>query len=148
MPPVAIAAVAAGAAIGGTVYSVNQQKKAAKANAQAAALDRQRMNLQNARERRDAIKAARQAFAASQTAAANQGAMDTSGAQGALGSIVSQATTNLSFLDRYNTLTDQASEAIGRANAASSRAAIGGAVADLGWTAFSNSSRIGKIWGG
>lgn len=147
MPPVAIAAVGMAAAVGGTIYSVNQQKKAEKANQQAAALDRQRMNLQNARERRDAIKAARQAAAQSQTAAANQGAMDTSGAQGALASIVSQGATNLSFLDRYNILTDQASEAVGRANAASSRAAIGGSVADLGWTAFSNSKTISKVWG-
>jgi uncharacterized protein HemX len=147
MPPVAVAAVATAAAIGGTVYSVSQQRKAAKAQARASALDRQRMNLQSARERRDAIKAARQAYAASQTAAANQGASGTSGAEGALGSIMSQATTNLSFLDRYNVLTDQASEAIGQANSAQSRAATGGAIAELGWSVFSNSNKIAKIWG-
>lgn len=147
MPPVAVAAVATAAAVGGTLYSVSQQKKAAKANQAASALDRQRMNLQSARDRRDAIKAARTAYAASQTVAANQGASGTSSAEGSLGSIVSQATTNLSFLDRYGTLTDQASEQIGKANAYNSRAQIGSAVADLGWTVAGNSNQIAKVWG-
>lgn len=148
MDPISIAIVATTAAVGGTMYSIDQQKKASKQNRAAAEMDRKRMNLQSARDRRDAIKAARSAYGASQTAAANQGALGTSASQGALASIDSQAGSNLSFLDRYGSLTDQASVAIGRANDYNSNAAVGSAVAQLGWSVAGNSNSVAKIWGG
>ena len=147
MPPVAIAAVALGTVAVGTAVQVQQGRKAAKANAAASALDRQRMNLQNARERREAIKATRAANAQIQQGAENQGAAYTSGAAGGQGSVVSQGAANLSFLDQYNTLTDMASIQLGRANRAQSRAAEAGAVADLGWAVFGQKNNITKVWG-
>jgi len=148
MPPVAIAAVALGTAAVGTAVQIQQGRKAAKATAAAAALDRQRMNLQSARERREAIKATRAANAQIQQGAENQGAAYTSGAAGGQGSVQSQGAANLSFLDQYNTLTDMASIQLGRANRAQSRGAEAGAIADLGWAVFGQQNNIAKVWGG
>lgn len=147
MPPIAIAAVALGVAAVGTAVQIKQGQKAAKANAAAAELDRKRMNLQSARERREAIKAARTAQATVAQNAENQGSAGTSGAEGGAGSIVSQGGANLSFLDQYTSLTDQASIQVGRAGRAQNRANQAGAVADLGWAVFNQSNNIGKVWG-
>lgn len=147
MPPVAIAAVALGTVAVGTAVQIQQGRKAAKASAAASALDRQRMNLQTARERREAIKATRSAQANIQQNAENQGASYTSGAAGGQGSVASQGAANLSFLDQYTTLTDMASIQLGRANRAQSRAAEAGAVADLGWAVFGQQNNVAKVWG-
>lgn len=106
------------------------------------------MNLQSARERRDAIKASRLAYAQASQNAENQGASFTSSSEGGLGSIQSQLAGNLSFLDQYNTLTDQASVQIGIANRYNSRAATADAIGGLANTVFSNSSTISKVWNG
>ena len=143
-----IALVGLGAATAGTVYSGVQQSKAAKATQRSAALDRQRMNLQNARERREAVRASRLASATAEMAAANQGVQGTSSAQGGQASIVSQLNSNLSFLDRFNTLSDQASQQIGYANKFSQRASVGQSVSNLGWQVFSNSNTLSDIWKG
>lgn len=147
MTPVAIAAVALGVTAAGTAVQIQQGRKAAKANAAASALDRQRMNLQSARERREAIKATRAANAQIQQGAENQGAAYTSAAAGGQGSVASQGAANLSFLDQYTTLTDMASIQVGRASRAQGRAAEAGAVADLGWTVFGQQNNIAKVWG-
>lgn len=147
MPPVAIAAVSLGAVAVGTAVQIQQGRKAAKATAAASALDRQRMNLQSARERREAIKATRAANAQIQQGAENQGAAYTSAAAGGQGSVASQGASNLSFLDQYTTLSDMASIQLGRANRAQSNAATGGAVADLGWAVFGQQNNVAKVWG-
>lgn len=142
--------IAAGSlAVGGvSAYQTNRnQKKAAKANEQAAALDRKRMNLQSARERREAAKASRLAYANAQMAATNQGAGGTSSAAGGQGSIISQFSSNLSFLDRYNTLTDQASVQIGYANKFEQKARTWNAVSDLSWKVFNNSTTLANMAG-
>lgn len=148
MPPVAIAAVALGTAVVGTAVQISQGRKAAKATVAAAELDRKRMNLQTARERRDAIKATRASYAQIQQNAENQGAGGTSAAQGGQASVQSQGAANLSFLDQYNTLTDMASIQVGRSNRAQGRAREAGAIADLGWTVFGNSNTIANVWKG
>jgi|SRR6478609_170239 len=140
-----IAGAALGVAAGSTVANINASNKAAKASQQAAALDRQRMNLQSARERREAVRASRLAFAQSQMAATNQGAGSTSGAQGAQGSIISQSNSNLSFLDRFNTLTDQASQQIGYANKFQQKAQTWNAVGNLAWQVFGNAQTLGDM---
>ena len=104
------------------------------------------MNLQSARERRDAIKASRQAYAQSTQNAENQGASMTSSSIGGLGSIQSQLSSNLSFLDQFNTLTDQASVQIGIANKYTSRAQTAEAIGGLANTVAGNSNTISKVW--
>ena len=143
-----IALVGLGAAAAGTVYSGVQQGRAAKATQRSAALDRQRMNLQNARERREAVRQSRLASAQAEMAASNQGVQGSSSAQGGQASIVSQLSSNLSFLDRFNTLSDQASQQIGYANKFQQKAQTGQAISNLGWQVFSNSSTLSDMWKG
>lgn len=142
-----IAGTALAVAGGSAVMQARASNKAAKATQQAAALDRQRMNLQSARERREAVRASRLAFAQSQVAATNQGAGATSSAQGAQGGIISQLSSNLSFLDRYNTLTDQASQQIGYANKFEQKARTWGSVGNLAWQVFGNAQTIADMTG-
>lgn len=52
-----------------------------------------------------------------------------SAAQGGQGSIVSQLSGNLSFLDQYNYFSDQASKQLGKANAHRANAEMWGQVA-------------------
>lgn len=144
----AIAATALAVSAGATIYSANQQNKAGKANQQAAALDRQRMNLQAAREKRDAIKAARLAGAQTQQTAENQGASMSSSAAGGQGSIQSQLASNLSFLDRDMVLADAASVQIGYANKFQSKARTGDAIASVANSVFNNSDTLSKVWKG
>lgn len=125
---------------------MRQSGKAAKANQQAATLDRQRMNLQSARERRDAIRQARLAAAQATMSAETQGVSGSSGAQGGVGSIQSQLNSNLSFLDRYNTLTDMASQQIGYANKFEQKARTGQAVSQLAQTVFNNTPTLSEMW--
>lgn len=130
----------------GTYQANRNAKKAAAANQQAAELDRKRMNLQSARERREAVRAARLAYASAQMAATNQGANGSSMAAGGQGSIISQGNSNLSFLDRFNSLTDQASIQIGYANKFTQKAKTWDSVSNLAWTVFSNSEKIADTY--
>lgn len=142
-----IAAGALGVAGAGAYQANKNAKKAARANEQAAALDRQRMNLQSARERREAVRASRLAYANAQVAATNQGVGGSSGASGGQGSIVSQLSSNLSFLDRFNTLSDQASMQIGYANKFTQKAQTWNSVSNLAWSVFSNANTIANMAG-
>lgn len=104
------------------------------------------MNLQSARERRDAIKAARLSQAQAVMAGENQGVSGSSGVAGGVGSIQSQLNSNLSFLDRSNTLTDMASQQIGYANKFTQKARTGEAVGNLAQTIFQNSATLNDMW--
>lgn len=148
MPPAALAVAALTVSAGATLYSANQQSKAAKAGERSAALDRQRMNLQVAREKRDAIKAARIAYATSQQTAENQGSSGSSSSEGGLGSIQSQLSSNLSFLDQNQVLADAASVQIGIANRYMSRARTADAVGSVANSVFNNSDTLSKVWKG
>jgi Ni/Co efflux regulator RcnB len=130
MGPV-VAAVAIATSVGGTIASVQQSKKAAKAQRQANRLTRQRNQLERSRARREAIRNSRQSFARAQNSAANQGVLDTSGSKGGLGSIQSQTNANLSFLDQSGRLADQASVKLGIANLYQQKSQTSGAVAGL-----------------
>lgn len=118
------------------------QRKAYKAGEKSAAEQRtaaefqqKQVNLQNARNKRDAVREARMAYGTAQNAAANQGVSASSGSQGGLSSIAAQAADNISFLDQYGFFSDQASKALGRASKYDSKArgyaAAGGFVSNL-----------------
>ena len=104
------------------------------------------MNLQSARERREAIRAARLSQANAVMAGENQGVSGSSGVAGGVGSIQSQLNSNLSFLDRFNTLTDAASQQIGYANKFEQKARTGAAVGNLSKTVFSNAATLNSMW--
>lgn len=91
-------------------FGIKASKRAAKAQEQGNELERQRQNLAAAKERRDLLRKARVSRADAKNNAAAQGVSTSSAAQGGLGSIESQFSSNLSFLDNYNLITDQASK--------------------------------------
>lgn len=143
----AIAAVAgAGAAIVGTVGSISAQNKAAKADAEKVQYQRQSDNYRAARERVQAIRAARLSSGQAAQGAVNQGAYGTTSASlGGLGSITSQLNSNLSFLDTNNKLSDMASEAAGRAAKHGAAAEVWGAVAGAGMQVFNAAGGTGAF---
>lgn len=95
-------------------FGTKSQKKAAAAQEEATELARKRDNLASARRRRETVRQARSASAEAFQSSSAQGVINSSAAQGGLGSIKSQFTSNLSFLDNQNLITDQQSAAIGR----------------------------------
>lgn len=117
----------------GTTASVISQQKAQSA-------ERHRDELQNQRQKLETVKAARAAYATAQNNAANQGVLNSSGAQGGEGSIQSQLGSNLTFLDKYNALSTKASNAYGQAS-------VFGSVAQFGKDVFAQSDKIATIFG-
>ena len=126
----------------GTGASIYQGQKAAKQQKKAVAIQRQQADLQNARTQRDAIRASRLAYAQSQAAAENQGVAGSSSAQGGQGSIVSQLNDNLSFLDQYGLMTDQAQRHLGKAASLQSSASMWGDVAGLAFKVAGNANTV------
>lgn len=140
MCPITIAALAiATVATGASIY---QGQQAAHAQGHALDLQRQQQDLQAARQKRDTIKAARIAYANSSQAAENQGMSMSSVSQGSLGAIQSQVTSNLSFLDQYQNLGDQASVSLGAANRYQASSRLWGDVASFAGQAAGKSDLI------
>ena len=95
-PALIIAGIGAAASIAGTVSAVQAQKsqrKAARAQARIA-------ELQRSRERRDTVRRARIARAQIENQVGSAGLLASSTAVGGTGSIQSQLASNLSFLDQ------------------------------------------------
>lgn len=147
----AISTIIAGAALAtaavGTGVQIQQGKKAASAQRDAAGIQLKQSKLQEARQKRDAVRQARLAYGQAQNSAANQGVSASSASLGGLASIGSQASDNVSFLDQYGFYSDQASKALGKANQAGANADAAGSIAGLGFTVFNNSSGIAKVFG-
>ena len=137
-----IAASALAVSATSTAISYTQGKKSAKAANRAAAFERKQADLATMRQKRDAIRQARIAAADSTNTAANQGVSESSSAQGAVGSIQSQLSNTLSFLDVWNAYSDQASMALGRANAHAQKAQTAVDIAKLSMGVFNNSDII------
>jgi hypothetical protein len=147
MPPAAIPIIAATAAVVGTGYSIYAGQKAASQQKKAFAAQQQQANLQEARQRRDAIRASRLAYAQAQAAGETQNTSGSSSSEGGRSSIVSQLSDNLSFLDQYGVLTDQAQTALGKANSYAASSKMGAGIADLGMTIFSNAPKLQELSG-
>ena len=131
-----IAAVGVGVAAVGTVASIKNQKKMLKEQQKATRFERQKNQLQNTRQKIEAVRQTRLALGQATQNAENQGVAFSSSAQGGQGSIVSQGNANLSFLDQYGFLTDQAQDALGRAATYQSNASMWSSVAGLGSSMF------------
>ncbi len=139
------AVVGAGAAVYGTVQAGSAASKARSAQAQQFKFESQLASNRAAKERRDMIRAARVAKGNLVQGVENMGAGGTSAALGALGSIESQLSANLSFLDTSQKLSDQASVAAGQANIFTSKANTAQAIAGLGMQVFSSSGGLGAV---
>lgn len=144
-PAVIIAGAGLAVSAYGTTKSISAQKKAAKANDKQFKAQQGMDNLRAARERAQAIRAARLSRGQAQQNAVNQGAQGTSISLGGLGSIDSQLAGNLSFLDQYNSLSDQASIQAGKVAKYQSKAQVAGQVAQLGMEVFQNSTGISDV---
>lgn len=139
---VAIAAAVVGAvATGASIY---QGQKAAKENRKAMRIEQQRQDLAAARERRQAIRQARMAYAQTQQAGENQGVSATSAAAGGLANITGQLNSNLSFLDTMNSLADRQSQHFMNSASAQASAQMWGDVAGTAMAVYGASSGIPK----
>lgn len=144
----AVAAVAgAGAAVVGTAKSISAQKKAARAQGEQFKYQRAMDNNRAARERVQAVRAARLSYGQTSQAAVNQGAENSSASLGGLGSIASQLNSNLSFLDTNNRISDLATAAGARASKAGAAAEVWGSVANLGMKVFDAAGGVGALKG-
>lgn len=141
MPP-AVAAAAAVVTVGSTVMSMKAQKKQAKLMRRAQKFERQKSELQSARQRTQAIREARSTLAGAQQSAENQGVATSSVAQGGQSSIQSQLNSNLSFLDTFNRLSDQAGKSLDRAAKAGANAGMWAGVAEIGAQVYAQSGGI------
>lgn len=142
MPAIPLAGWALGVAAVGTGYSIYAGERGAAQAKKAMKAEQARNDLSAARERRDAIRSARAAYASSQQSAENQGVALSSSSQGGLGSISSQLETNLSFLDQYKVFSDQASSALQKAATWKQRASVAGDIASAGMSVASNATAI------
>src|ERR1043165_1759524 len=123
-------------AIGSTALSISAANKQRKAQQKQFAYERQIQQNRSARERIQAVRAARLATANITQAAESRGAATSSGFLGGLGSIQSQLNTNLSFLDSQQRLSDAASIQAGRAANFAAQSAIWGGVANVSKEVF------------
>ena len=140
MPIGAIAAgVGAAIFVGGTYMEIQQQKKSLNEAKKANTFQRQMSEIQSARQKIDALRAGRQAYAQAQQTAANQGMASSSIGQGGAGSVFSQTMGNLSFLSQYNYFSDQATLHLQRSANAGAKASMWGNIAGAGATVYSAS---------
>lgn len=142
----AIQAVLAAVAIGSTAASISSTQQAAKQANKAAEAQRKQQELAAARERSNAIRQARMAYAANAQGAETAGASLSSASLGGLGSVQSQLNSNISFLDQNQQLADQGSIAFGKMRSAEANASSFGAVAGLAVQALPYSSSIEKVF--
>lgn len=115
----------------GTYATIKNQNKMVKEQKKAARFERQKQQLSETRTKIEAVRQTREALANAQQAAENQGVADSSGAQGGQGSIVSQFEGNLSFLDQYGFLSDQAGQALQRAMTFQGRSSMWSGISDF-----------------
>lgn len=126
------AASLAATAAGGALQTYGQMK--------AQGAERAMQNLQLQRQQQEVVRQSRISFAKAKNAAANQGAGDTSSAQGGQGSIISQAGGNLSFLDEYTQNANKATEG-------NMFAGLGSSLERTGSYVFGSQNRVGNIFG-
>lgn len=132
-----LAGVGAVATVVGTVQSARYAKKSVKAQQAANKFERQKQQLTTMRQRQEAVRTARQSYAQVQQAAENQGVAQSSVAAGGEGSIFSQMTGNLSFLDQYGFLSDQAGKSLEKSMGYQAKSSLWNTVAEVGSKVFS-----------
>lgn len=113
---------------GASLYKSQQADKQAR---RAADLSRRQEAFKALRERRDFIRSARSTAARINQQGENAGAANTSAAQGGMASIISQAASNLSFLDQYNAFSTQIGAASSKSAKFASQANMFEGLSDL-----------------
>jgi hypothetical protein len=118
---------------GASIYSSN---KAASATKKASQAQRRQESLAAAIQRRQQFKNYRQASAQAVQAGENQGVADSSGSQGGVGSLRSQLSSNVSFLDQQGQIADYAGRMFDKAATWSNRAQMLSSASDLSVAAY------------
>lgn len=131
----------------GTVKQMQAAKKSQAQQAKAIKLQQTADELRQARERRQQIREARIRIGSATQAAANQGASTSSSAIGGQGSIATQLSANLGFLDQLGNLNTSTTAANLAANKAKASADTYGSVAGFGATIFGAAGGFKTIFG-
>jgi hypothetical protein len=137
---VGIETVLLSVAAASTVGSLYSQNQAAGAQRKASQAQRSQEALSAAIQRRQQVKAGRQAQALALQAGENQGVADSSGTRGGAGSAISQSNANLSFLDRQSQLADFAGGMFDKAARWSNRAQMFSGMADLAMAGYGSAA--------
>ena len=136
--PLSITLLAISAA--GTAGSLYSQTRAASASRKAGDAQRRQEALAAAIQRRQQVKAGRQAQALALQAGENQGVADSSGTKGGAGSAISQSNANLSFLDRQAGLADFAGRMFDKAATWQNRAQLFQGASDLAMMGYNTAA--------
>jgi hypothetical protein len=139
-------AAALTAAAGSTVATV----QAGAAQRKSMKLQQRQQALESAKQKRDMIRQSRIAYATAQSNAENQGVAGSSSALGGAGSIRSQLSGNLSFLDRSDALSNQITKANLSASSWMTTASMFNAAGDLATLGSTSAAKsmFGKIFKG
>jgi hypothetical protein len=132
-----VMAISAVVAAGSTVKSMNEQKKAGRAQAAATQTQLQMQKTKATRERRQSIRANLAARARMRNQAELTGVAGSSGAEGGASSVSSQGGANLGFSSQMSGLGQQFTTFSGQAAQATSRASMFGSLANLGMQGLS-----------
>mgnify|MGYP003629901370 CR=1 FL=1 len=132
-----VMAISAVIAAGATVKSMNEQKKAGRAQAAASNTQIQMQKTKATRERRQSIRANIAARARMRNQAELTGVAGSSGAEGGSSSVSSQGGANLGFSSQMSGLGQQFTAFSGQAAQATSRASMFGSLANLGMQGLS-----------
>ena len=147
----AVQAVAAIVTIGGTAYSVSEQRKGKKANQEIARRQQRQQALKAARSRRMAFRELQIKRAQAQASQAALGLSGSSGAAGGLASLTSQYGANLGYGSSMTNLSREITGFSSIAQTAQANAQTGAAVSGLGLSVMQNaqgfSDAFGKIRG-
>ncbi len=135
---VAISTVAAVVAIGGTAYSVSQQRKSSKAQREVSRRQQRQQALKAARSRRMAFRELQIKRAQAQASQAALGLSGSSGAAGGLASLTSQYGSKLGYGSAMTNLSQEISSFSSIAQTAQANAQTGAAVSGLGLAVAQN----------
>lgn len=144
-PAMVIMAIGAVVSAGATVKSMNEQKKAGRAQAAATQTQIQMQKTKATRERRQSIRANIAARSRMRNQAELTGVAGSSGAEGGTSSVSTQGGANLGFSSQMSGLGQQFTTFSGQSAQASSKAAMFGSLANLGgqMMSFGNSMQGG-----
>jgi hypothetical protein len=135
-------AIAAVVAIGGTAYSVSEQRKSSKAQREVSRRQQRQQALKAARSRRMAFRELQIKRAQAQASQAALGLSGSSGAAGGLASLTSQYGSKLGYGSAMTNLSQEISSFSSIAQTAQSNAQTGAAVSGLGIAAFQNAPAL------
>lgn len=139
--------IGAGAAVGGTIYSVQQGQKTAQASRRAERLRKKQLALESARRRREAIRQFQlnRATSLSNLTGGTGSVLGGGSAYGGLGGLTSTLGTQLNTLDQANEIGAGIFDANAAYSTAQAGVQTGQGLSSFGQSLFNNSPAIGRI---